>query len=75
MNAFHVMGGLLALWALVVSFLGITRENWPGDSRTERLVSAISILLVVGAISSAVITAIVEEHEEGEEEAALMLPR
>ena len=75
MNAFHVIGALLALWALTVSFLGVTRENWPGDDRTERVVAAISVLLVVGAIGSAVITAIAEDHEEGEEEAALLLPR
>jgi hypothetical protein len=73
-NAFHVIGVLLALWALTVSFLGVTRENWPGDKRTERAVATISVLLAVGAIGSAVVTAIAEKDEEGEE-AALVLPR
>ena len=37
----------------MVSFLGITRENWPGTKRTERAVAAISVVLVVAAIGSA----------------------
>lgn len=68
MNAFHVLGGLLALWALVVSFLGITRENWPSTKGTERAVIAISVTLVLCAIGSAVLTAVAERNEEKEEE-------
>lgn len=76
MNAFHVLGGLLAIWALVVSFLGVTREGFPGSKRSERLVGAISIVLVLLAISAGIITSATEEEEEGEggEEAALVLP-
>jgi len=73
-NAFHVIGVLLALWAVTVSFLGITRENWPGDKRTERAVAAISVILVLGAIGSAIVTSIFHEEDE-QEEAALVLPR
>ena len=76
MNAFHVLGGLLAVWALLVSFLGITREDFPGGM--EKVVAAISVILVIGAISSAIITSASEEHEdlqEPGEEAALVLPR
>jgi len=72
-NAFHILGGLLAVWALVVSFLGITRENWPNSKGTERAVAAISVVLVLLAIGSGVITAIAEEGEESEEAAALVL--
>ncbi len=36
MNAFHILGGLLAVWALLVSFLGVTRENFPGTAGGER---------------------------------------
>ena len=75
-NAFHVMGGLLAVWALVVSFLGVTRENFPATKGSERLVALISVTLVLAAIGSAVVTgANEEEEEEGGEEAALVLPR
>lgn len=79
MNAFHVFGGLLALWALIVSFLGITRENWPSRKGVERAVIAISITLVLFAIGSAVLTAVAErkekeEEQEGAEEHSLVLP-
>ena len=73
MNAFHVLGGLLALWALVVSFLGITRENFPATRGTERIVAAISVVLVVLAIASAALTAAAEGEEESGEEAAAMV--
>jgi plastocyanin len=48
-----------------VAVLGITREGFPTNSQAP-LVGAISVLLAVGAISSAIITGALEE-EEGEE--------
>ena len=75
MNAFHVLGGLLAVWALVVSFLGVTRENFPATKQAERIVALISITLVVAAIGAAVITSANEEEEDEGEDAALVLPR
>jgi hypothetical protein len=75
-NAFHVLGGLLAVWALLVSFLGITREGFPEGRGQERLVAAISIILAAGAIGSAIYTGATEEEEEPEhegEQAALVL--
>jgi len=78
MNAFHVLGGLLALWALVVSFLGITRESFPGSKGAENIVAAISVVLVIGAVASAILTAAAEEEEGLQEpgtEASLVLPR
>ena len=78
MNAFHVCGILLAAWALIVSFLGITREGFPTSDSAERGVAAISIVLVIAAIGTGIYTAATEEHGgegEGEgEEAALVMP-
>ena len=74
MNAFHLFGGLLALWALVVSFLGITRENFPGSDRTMRLLAAISALLVLLAIASAIYTGATEKRGGESEQAAALLP-
>ena len=76
-NAFHVIGGILAIWALLVSFLGVTRENFPATRSAERTVATISVVLVVAAISAAIITSATEEEEEegGGEEAALVLGR
>ena len=76
-NAFHVLGGVLAIWALLVSFLGVTRENFPATKGAERMVAAISVALVVAAIGAGLITAAneAEEEDEGDEHAALVLPR
>jgi len=72
-NAFHVLGGLLALWALVVSFLGITREGFPENRGQERLVALISVVLVIGAIGSGIYTGATEEEEEPEGEHAALV--
>ncbi len=68
MNAFHVIGGLAAIWAVTVGILGIRNEDFPGGA--EKIVGAISVLLVVSAISAAIITAATEDEEHGEDTAA-----
>jgi hypothetical protein len=65
-NAFHLFGGLLAVWALAVSFLGITRENFPRNDRAANLVMAVSAVLVALTIGSAIYTGATEDHEAGE---------
>jgi hypothetical protein len=62
MNAFHVIGGLAAIWAVTVAIVGIKKEDFPGGA--EKIVGAISVLLVVSAISAAIITSANEEEEE-----------
>ena len=74
MNAFHVVGGLLAIWAVVVSYLGITREGFPNTDLAERVVSIVSVVLVIGAIGTAVYTGANEREEEGAEESAQVVP-
>jgi predicted permease len=75
-NAFHVCGGLLALWAVVVSYLGITRESFPSTDSAARAVGAISVILTLLAIGTALYTSATEEEEEpeGGDEAALVRP-
>jgi hypothetical protein len=77
-EAFYIIGGVLAGWAVLVSFLGITRSGFPGSATAERAVALISAVLVLGAVGAAIIGALNEsEHEEGggsEHEAALVLP-
>ena len=63
MNAFHVIGGVTAIWAVLVAALGIRKEDFPGGA--EKIVGAISVLLVVSAISAAVITSGNEKDEHG----------
>ena len=63
MNAFHVIGGLTAIWAVTVAVLGIRKEDFPGG--VEKIVGAISVLFVVATISAALITSATEEEEHG----------
>jgi hypothetical protein len=65
-NAFHLCGGILAVWAVVVSILGISRDGFPSSDGAARLVGAVSLILVVAAIGTAIYTAATEEHEGGE---------
>jgi hypothetical protein len=75
-NAFHVCGIILALWALIVTFIGVTRESFPATDGAARAVGAISIVLTIAAIGSGLYTSATEEEEGGEEEeSALLLPR
>jgi hypothetical protein len=75
-EGFYVAGGLLAAWALLVSFLGIVREDFPSTPGATRLVGAISVLLVVAAIGSAIYLSATEDHEPaGEEHTSIDLGR
>jgi plastocyanin len=68
-TAFHILGGLLALWAVVLSALGVMRHDFPGKGAGQTVVMAISGLLVVGAVASAILTA-TDEPKGGEEAGA-----
>jgi hypothetical protein len=70
-EGFYFVGGALAVWALVVSALGVMREDFPRTRGATRLVGAISALLVIGAIGTAIYLSATVEHEpEGEHAAA-----
>ncbi|MFI4985523.1 MAG: plastocyanin/azurin family copper-binding protein [Solirubrobacterales bacterium] len=54
---FYIAGGLLVAWALIVSAgLGLRRPDFPGGLSGQRAVMAITAVLVLGAVSTAVIT-------------------
>ena len=54
---FYICGGLLAVWAVVVSAIGIrSHETFPATKSAARRVMTISIVLVALAMASAVIT-------------------
>jgi plastocyanin len=54
---FYIAGGLLVGWALLVSLgLGLRNPNFPGSLGGQRIVSAITAVLVIAAASTAVIT-------------------
>jgi plastocyanin len=56
-TAYYIAGGLLVAWALIVSVLfGLRKPDFPGSLGGQRVVMAISALLVIAAASTAVIT-------------------
>lgn len=56
-TAFHILGALLAVWAIVLFALGALRDDFPGKGAGQALVMGISALLVIGAVASAILTA------------------
>src|SRR5437764_4738151 len=55
-TAFYISGGLLAVWAVVVSVFGITRPDFPHNITGSRGVMGVSALLVASTIGLAVAT-------------------
>jgi hypothetical protein len=54
---FYIVGGVLAGWAVLVAFTGITRPEFPPGRAGRAAVIVISLALVAGAMASAVATA------------------
>src|ERR1700722_17527414 len=68
---YYIAGGLLVAWALFVSLgLGLRNPNFPGSLGGQRIVSAITAVLVIAAASTAVITSGGEEGKSAAETAA-----
>ena len=54
---FFVAGGLFAVWAIVLFVVGMRSQAFPGGQSGERTVVAVSLVLMVAAMATAVITA------------------
>ena len=63
-TAFHIAGIILAAWAVIVTALGLRSGSFPRTSRQAKLVGVISVVLALGAISSAIIVGALESDEE-----------
>ena len=70
-EGFYFAGGALAVWALLVSALGVMREDFPSTRSATRLVGAISVVLVLGAIGTAIYLSANVEHDPKGEHAAI----
>ena len=70
---FYIAGGLLAVWAVLLSAWGITHADFPGSGGRARLVMLTSVLLVVATMTAAVVTG-GEETEEHAAEAGAARP-
>jgi hypothetical protein len=76
-NAFYLCGGVLAAWAVILTAIGIMSHDFPATKGAERAAMAVSIVLVVAAIGSAIYVGATEEEEEeggGGQEAGVVLP-
>jgi hypothetical protein len=74
-NAFHVCGVLFAVWAVIVSIIGITRHDFPSTEGLARVVGLVSVVLCLAAVGTAIYTSATEDEEEPEEEEAALLLR
>jgi hypothetical protein len=54
---FYLLGGGAAIWAVVLFAIGMRSESFPASAAAQRGVMALSVLLVAGAMATAVITA------------------
>jgi uncharacterized membrane protein YcjF (UPF0283 family) len=55
--AFYIAGGLLVAWAVVLTAVGMTRQDFPGTATAARGVMGISAVLVLAAMAAIVLTA------------------
>jgi hypothetical protein len=53
---FYIAGGLLVVWAVALAGIGLTRPAFPYNGRGQRGVIALSVVLMVLAMATAVIT-------------------
>jgi hypothetical protein len=54
---FYIVGGVLVLWAFVVSLgLGLRKPDFPNGLPGERAVIAVTAVLVVATLTAAIVT-------------------
>ena len=74
MNAYHFCGIAFGLWAVGVSFVGITHEDFPASAGAQRLVATVSIVLALATVGTAIYTGATEDKDEsgGGDQAAVL---
>ena len=60
---FYIAGVALAAWAVLLSFLGLSRASFPGGRRGQGVVIGISVALAAAALGTAIGTASTEKPE------------
>jgi len=53
---FFILGGALALWAVILAGIGLTRPDFPSGPGGQRGVIAFTLFMVVLAIGAAIAT-------------------
>ena len=70
MSAYYVIGIVIAVGAIVLSAIGLTREDFPPTGRAGRAVMAGTLLLVLAGVIALLATTHVEHPREEAAEAA-----
>lgn len=70
MSAYYVIAIVIAVGAIVLSAIGLTREDFPPTARAGRAVMAGMLLLVIGGVVALLATTHVEHPREEAAEAA-----
>ncbi|MCW3010488.1 MAG: hypothetical protein JWO90_892 [Solirubrobacterales bacterium] len=55
-TVFYIAGGALAIWAVIVSLIGLSRPEFPRTEGVTRGVYGISAVLVVFAMASSILS-------------------
>jgi hypothetical protein len=53
---FYAAGGVLVIWAVALSAIGLNRPEFPGDAAAQRGVIGVTAVLVVITIACAILT-------------------
>lgn len=53
---FYIAGGLFAVWAVALSWVGLTRPAFPFGAVGQRAVMGVSLVLAAVAIAMAIVT-------------------
>jgi hypothetical protein len=53
---FYIAGGVLAVWAVVLSAIGLTRPTFPFGGLGQRAVMGISVVLAAVAVAMSIAT-------------------
>jgi hypothetical protein len=56
-TAFYVAAGVFAAWAVLVGAYGVTRETFPSSGAGVRVVTLVSVVLMLATLTTAITTA------------------
>ena len=54
---FFILGGALAVWAVILGWLGLSRPDFPGSAGGERGVIGLTVVMAALAVGAAILTA------------------
>lgn len=55
-TAFYVAGSVLAVWAVVLSAIGLSRADWPQEGGPAKAVIGLTAVLVAATLAASIAT-------------------